>query len=127
MSSSISALASALRALHVQLAQARKVAAGGPARAAQQAVAQQLAAAPAALQALRTQLRAARDADGRLSGAKALRLFVQAALLDELGKSLQLDPALGDLVERTCQAIESDPASATLLAEALFELQAWVD
>jgi hypothetical protein len=52
---------------------------------------------------------------------------VQAALLDELGASLQLDPALGDLVERTCQALERDAASAPLLAEALQELQAWVD
>ncbi len=127
MTSSISPLAQALRALQVQLTQERKAAPGGAASAAQQASTRPPAATVPALQALRTQLRAAREADGRLSSAKALRLFVQAALVDELGASLQLDPALGDLVERTCQALEQDAASATLLTEALVELQAWVD
>lgn len=127
MTSSISPLAQALRALQVQLTQERKASATGRAPSVELAAAPQPAAALPALQALRTQLRAAREADGRLSSAKALRLFVQAALLDELGASLQLDPALGDLVERTCQALEQDAASATLLAEALQELQAWVE
>jgi len=127
MSSSISPLAQALRAMQVQLTQARKAAPGGAAAAAQQAAVPRPAASVPALQALRTQLRAARDADGRLSDARALRLFVQAALLDELGASLQLDPALGDLVERTCQALEQDADSATLLTDALRELQAWVE
>lgn len=79
------------------------------------------------MQGLRTQLRALRDAQGRLPGSKALRLFVQAALVDELGLSLQLDPALGEWVERTCQTIEQDPGSAALLGEALQELASWAD
>lgn len=127
MTSSISPLAQALRALQAQLTQERKASATGRAPSVELAAAPPPAATLPALQALRTQLRAAREADGRLSSAKALRLFVQAALLDELGASLQLDPALGDLVERTCQALEQDAASATLLAEALQELQAWVE
>jgi hypothetical protein len=122
MTGAISPLAQALRMLQVQLAQARSAAAGGqppPTRTTDAA-----ATTPTALQALRGQLLAARGADGRLPAAKALRLFVQAALLDELGASLQLDPAFGELVERTCQALERDTAGAALLADALQELAA---
>lgn len=122
MTGAISPLAQALRTLQVQLTQARSAAADGkppPARTTEAA-----ATTPTALQALRGQLRAARGADGRLPAAKALRLFVQAALLDELGASLQLDPAFSELVERTCQALERDTAGAGLLANALQELDA---
>ncbi|PTT87307.1 hypothetical protein DBR42_11915 [Pelomonas sp. HMWF004] len=76
---------------------------------------------------MRTQVRSARGADGKLPPGKALRLFVQAALVDELGTELQLDPAMSDLVERTCQAIEQDSGSAALLADALRELEALAD
>lgn len=132
MSSPISPFNQALRALQVQLAQARTVAANpAPDRAAGRVPASgatvQAPALSSAMQGLRTQLRAACDAQGRLPSGKALRLFVQAALLDELGASFQLDPALGDWVERTCQAIEQDPGNATLLGEALQELARWVD
>lgn len=126
MPSSISPLAQALRLLKGDLNQARGVAVNRqavlPGQAALAGVAQQ--ATSNALQALRTQVRAARGADGKLPPGKALRLFVQAALLDELSTELQLDPAMSDLVERTCQAIERDPGSATLLADALQELEA---
>jgi hypothetical protein len=113
--------------MQVQLTQARKASADSqPMGAPSPSVAGGVpAATPAALQALRAQLRAARDAEGRLSRGKALRLFVQAALLDELGESLQLDPAMSDLLERICRTLEEDSASAPLLAEALEELQAW--
>ncbi|MFT7724444.1 MAG: hypothetical protein QM788_16710 [Roseateles sp.] len=70
---------------------------------------------------LRTLRAGQRDA---LPRAKVLRLFVEAALLDELGSALQLDPAFGDMVERTCRAIEQDEGGARLLADALAELQA---
>lgn len=125
----VSPLSQALRLLKVQLTQARGAAQGrtaGAARTEQAELAPQAAPA-AALQALRTQLRAARGGDGKLPAHKALRLFVQAALVDELGAELQLDPSLSDLVERTCQTLERDPASATLLAEALQELDALAD
>lgn len=131
MTSSISPLAQALRLLKVELGQARNATHARHAVARQPALApnaglnagQQLAPSNA-LQALRVQVRAARGADGKLPPGKALRLFVQAALLDEFGAELQLDPAMGDLVERTCQAIEHDSASAALLADALRELDA---
>jgi len=126
MPTSISPLAQALRLLKVELNQARGAGVNRqavlPGQAALAGVAQQ--AAPNALQALRTQVRAARGADGKLPPGKALRLFVQAALLDELGTGLQLDPAMNDLVERTCQAIEQDSGSAALLTDALRELEA---
>lgn len=126
MPSPVSPLSQALRLLQVQLTQARGTAQGKAAGVARAGQPTELApqAAPAALQALRAQLRAARGGDGKLPAHKALRLFVQAALVDELGAELQLDPALSDLVERTCQALEQDPASATLLADALQELDA---
>jgi len=122
MTGTISPLAQALRLLQVQLTQARGAAAGGKPPSTR--TAETAGTTLTALQALRGQLRAARGADGRLPAAKALRLFVQAALLDELGTSLQLDPAFSELVERTCQALEHDTAGAALLADALQELDA---
>jgi len=124
MPASISPLAQALRMLKVELNQARGAVANRPTSATNPNTAGAAAKQASALQALRTQVRAARGADGKLPPGKALRLFVQAALLDELGTELQLDPAMSDLVERTCQAIEQDPGSAPLLAEAMQELEA---
>lgn len=121
---SISPLAQALRTLKIELNQARGAVANRQAAATSPNAAGAAARQATALQALRTQVRAARGADGKLPPGKALRLFVQAALLDELGTELQLDPAMSDLVERTCQAIEQDPGSVTLLADALQELEA---
>lgn len=126
MTTPISPLLHALRLLRTELAQARhapgraiEAAAGRPASQAGPA------AAATALQGLSTRLRAARIQNGGpLPRAKALRLFVEAALLDELGGELQLDPALEGLVERTCRALEQDEASQALLGEALQELQA---
>ncbi len=58
------------------------------------------------------------------SASKALRLLVETALLRELGESLLLDPAFGDLVERTSRAIEQDEGSAQLLEEAFGQMTA---
>lgn len=129
MTGPVSPLAQALRLLQVQLAQARAGAAapGQQARGRSMQQKAEARAVPTALQALRTQLREARRADGSLSPSKALRLFVQAVLLDELGASLQLDPAMASLVERACQALERDADSAALLADALRELEALSD
>jgi hypothetical protein len=124
MPASISPLAQALRMLKVELNQARGVVANRQTAPTNQTAPGAVAQQVTALQALRTQVRAARGADGKLPPGKALRLFVQAALLDELGAELQLDPAMSDLVERTCRAIEQDPSSAPLLADALQELEA---
>lgn len=129
MTAPISPLIHALRLLKTELVQARKSAPQNPAtvRAAGR-LAESAAPAATALQGLSTQLKAARtQAGGTLPRAKALRLFVEAALVDELGGELQLDPALEGLVERTCRAIEQDAASQTLLNEALQELQALAD
>jgi hypothetical protein len=76
------------------------------------------------LEALRTRLRATRALPGGLTSAHALRLFVEAALADEWGHQLQLDPAFHDLVERTCKALEADDAQAQLLVAAMQELEA---
>jgi hypothetical protein len=124
MPASISPLAQALRTLKVWLNQARGAVANRQTAPTSQTAPGAVAQQATALQALRTQVRAARGADGKLPPGKALRLFVQAALLDELGTELQLDLAMSDLVERTCQAIGQDPGSAPLLADALQELDA---
>lgn len=128
MPAPVSPLANALRLLKVELIQARnagaepKAASGAHSRA---APINPGAAAPSALQALPAKLRALRaQKGGDLPRSKTLRLFVEAALLEELGSELQLDPAFGDLVERTCGAIEQDAGSASLLTDALTELQA---
>lgn len=121
MTAPISSLARALHLLRAELTQTRQGALP-PARG--QAPAEAPAAPASAISALRGKLRAARAQAGGLSRGKALRLFVEAALLDELGSELQLDPAFADWVERTCQAIESDAGSAGLLAAAMDELEA---
>ena len=124
MTAPISPLIQALRLLKTELAQARQ----SPPRGRPTAGATEShAAAPptaAALQGLHAKLKAARvQGGGALPRSKALRLFVEAALLDELGSELQLDPALEGLVERSCQALEQDAANAGLLDEALRELE----
>lgn len=128
MSSSISPLAHALRLLKVELAEARGKqpenrtaaeprAAGAPAAANQ----------PTALRRLPAALKSIRSRDGRLQPSKALRLFIEAVLVDELGSEMQLDAAFGDLVERTCRALEQDAGNASLLTDALTELEALAD
>ncbi len=128
MTSPVSPLAHALRLLKVELSQARTLRSGVKASSSQSEVetaSPSATKAATAMQGLPSTLRAARaQANGGLSGAKALRLFVEAALLDELGGELQLDPAFSALVERTCRAIEKDTSSAPLLEEALRDLQA---
>lgn len=52
---------------------------------------------------------------------------MEAALLDEFGEEQQLDPAFGALMERTCQALESDPGNASLVQEAVTELLEIID
>lgn len=125
MPAPISALAHALRLLKVELAQGRKEApasqAGLEAGAASSAA--QTQGVPGAVRRLPARLKALR-AQGGLSRSKALRLFIEAVLLDELGGRLQLDPAFSDLVERTSAAIERDPENAKLLDDALRDLDA---
>ena len=127
MPSPISPLAHALRLLRVEVAQARAARSGTQPAVAQGSTEPSGAgttAAATAIQGLASKLRLLRaQSNGSLPRAKALRLFVEAALLDELGSELQLDPAFSSLVERTCRAIEQDTGSATLLADALEELQ----
>lgn len=70
---------------------------------------------------LHARLRVARLQPG-WSASKALRLLVEAALLQEFGDALQLDPSFGELVERTCGAIEQDEGCAALLQEAFEQM-----
>lgn len=122
MVTSVSPLSQALKLLRVELQDARATR-PGPAGAAQLAESPAASAQTlAALGSLPSKLRLVRAREGRLAPAKALRLFVEAALLDELGATLQLDPSFGAWVERTCLAIEQDPASAALVSEAMRDL-----
>jgi hypothetical protein len=125
MTAPVSPLVHALRLLKVELAQARNAPAGqrSAVNATNEAAALSTAVGATALRGLPSKLKAISARNGSLARAKALRLFVEAALLDEMGHDLQLDPAFGDLVERTCRAIEQDQDNADLLAEALQELQ----
>lgn len=126
MVSSVSPLSQALKLLRVELQDAR---AAGPGTRSGVPLAEHPAGSSSAATALRSlpaKLRAVRARDGRLAPAKALRLFVEAAMLDELGATLQLDPSFGAWVERTCLAIEQDTESATLVSEAIQELDHWV-
>jgi hypothetical protein len=131
MSSPISPLAHALRLLKVELAQARdKRVESKVATEARNPVASPAANQPSQATALRrlpTKLKAIREQGGGLARGKALRLFIEAVLVDELGSELQLDAAFGDLVERTCRAIEQDAGNASLLTDALKELEALAD
>ncbi|MGM9514286.1 hypothetical protein ACS5PK_08550 [Roseateles sp. DB2] len=70
---------------------------------------------------LHARLRLARLQPG-WSASKALRFLVEAALLQELGDTLQLDPSFGELVERTCRAIEQDDGCVQLLQEAFEQM-----
>ena len=71
---------------------------------------------------LQEQLRAAAAQGGGLSRAGALRLVVEAALLNEWGEQLQLDPAFAALVDRTCRSLEDGEGDADLLSRTLKEL-----
>ena len=127
MSASISPLAQALRILKNELrqttiTQSRQGQSAKP-RSAGASTSAGATAVTTALQGLPAKLKAARAKGGALPPAKALRLFIEAVLLDEMGLELQLDPAFGDLVERTCQAIEQDPDNGRLIADALSELE----
>lgn len=131
MPSSISPLAHALRLLRVELTEIRAPHSGSRTAAARgmtgpsHANATGAQNAPTALQGLPAKLRSVRaQGKGNLPRTKALRLFVEAVLLDEFGEQLQLDPAFNDLVERACKAIEQDSQSAALLDEAIADLQA---
>lgn len=122
MTAPVSSLARALHLLRVELTQTPQGRVGA-AQARRARTATEVQAMPAtAVGALRAKLRAARAQPGGLTRGKALRLFIEAALLDELGSELQLDPAFADLVERTCQAIEQDEGSASLLAAAMDDM-----
>lgn len=126
MAASIASLSHALQLMRTELAQARQ-------QMTQPGIAQpprpSISTAPPAsastqLDALRSRLRATRAQAGGLTPACALRLFVEAALADEWGAQLQLDPAFHDLVERTCKVLEADDAQAQLLVAAMQELDA---
>ena len=131
MPAPVSPLAHALRLLKVELAQTRLVRAGAKATTeTQKRIAQPEAGQgykSTALRRLPAKLRAAREKSDGLHHGKALRLFVEAVLVDELGSDLQLDAAFGDLVERTCRAVEQDESSANLLKDALKELEDLAD
>jgi len=131
MPTPVSPLAHALRLLKVELAQTRPDRAGSKATTeAQKRVAQPEAVQAhkaTALRRLPAKLKAVREQKGDLHHGKALRLFIEAVLVDELGGELQLDAAFGDLVERTCRAIEQDGNSASLLKDALKELEDLAD
>lgn len=123
MTAPIASLARALHLLRVEMRQAR-AGSGGPSPTSRVPAGPMPAdAKQSAVRALQGKLRAARAQSGGLSAGKALRLFVEAALVDEMGESLLLDPAFAELVERTCRAIEQDAGNAELLAAALAELE----
>lgn len=127
MVSSVSPLSQALTLLRAELLDAG--AARSNPQPAAPAVARSAAPTPpaTALASLPAKLRALRAQQGRLIPAKALRLFVEAAMLDELNATMQLDPLFGSWVERTCQAIEQDPENHALIVEAIKELDELVD
>lgn len=115
-------LTQALQWLRTERAQLRP--APGPAPAQPPLQVPTAAVQRTALGRLPGQLRALRASQGPVPRAKALRLFIHAALVDELGDHLLLDPAFADLVERTCAALEADAGNAALLDEAVEELTA---
>lgn len=131
MSTSIPPLTHALRLLKIELAHARDAKSGpkqsSVAKPASIQSAPNQSVATTALRRLPAKLKAIRAQNGSLNGGKALRVFIEAVLLDELGSGLQLDPEFGDLVERTCQTLEQDTGTAVLLTEALKELEALVE
>ena len=53
---------------------------------------------------------------------RALRLFLEAVLMDELGEENVLSAEFGDLVERVASSLEETPSARKMLAEALDEL-----
>lgn len=115
-------LAQAIQRLRTEqrLAQAQKNPSTPPASA----LAQPPALRRTALSQLPARLRALRAGAPHLPAPQALRLFVEATLIDEFGEQLQLDPAFAELVESTSRTIEGDTSSAQLLGEALTELAA---
>lgn len=118
-------LAQAIQRLRTEqrLAQAQKNASA----AAASALAQPPAPRRTALSQLPARLRALRAGGPHLPAPQALRLFVEATLIDEFGEQLQLDPAFAELVESTSRTIEGDTSGAQLLGEALTELAAMAD
>lgn len=126
MPAPVSSLARTLHLMRLELTQARQQPQGARSAATAGAGAPAEGPSPAAqrVAVLRGRLKAARAMPGGLTRARALRLFVEAALLDEWGQDLQLDPGFHDVVERTCQTLEADGAQADLLAAALAELEA---
>ena len=127
MVTSVSSLSQALSALRLQLLDARAARSAGHGHTREPARATASASTQTALQSLPAKLRVARARDGRLIAAKALRLFVEAAMLDELGAAMQLDPQFGAWVERTCLTIEQDPDNEALIVEAIRELDYLAD
>lgn len=65
---------------------------------------------------------AAIEGDEAHRGRRALRLFLEAALLDELGQELVLAPDFPLLVEKIASHLEASPSTQALLASALSEL-----
>ena len=126
MPAPISSLARTLHLMRVEVAQARqqRLEQGKRERSPVVGSAAGATATGGRAVVLQGRLRAARAQPGGLTRSKALRLFVEAALADEWGTSLQLDASFHDLVERTCLALEADSANAELLASALEELDA---
>lgn len=121
----IASLTQALQWLRMARAQPRADAAQPPTAAGTPAAT--LSVQRPALSRLPGQLKALRASAGSLPRGKALRLFIQAALVDEFGDALLLDPAFADLVERTSAALEADGDNAALLDEALQELSELAD
>lgn len=74
----------------------------------------QLALLPARLSAI--------PADDPQRARRALKLFVEAVLVDEFGDPLLQDASGAELVERTLNALEGDDALRTTLAAASLEL-----
>jgi len=57
-------------------------------------------------------------------GRKALRVFLEAALLDELGQHLLADPRFFDLVDEVQAALEQDASCQPVLEQAMAQLLA---
>ncbi len=53
---------------------------------------------------------------------KALRLFIEAVLLEELGQELALDGKFQGIVDRLLEAIEADESMSGIVDEASVEL-----
>jgi hypothetical protein len=65
---------------------------------------------------------AALRADEPMRKRKALRLFIEAVLLEELGQELALDGNFQRIVDRSLEAIEADESMKLMVDEASIEL-----